>query len=292
MVMSFSKLHTGNFPRETHFSGRWGVKDNNKFKNVIYFKGGARGTRGYQVSLLSNLALGPMFEFEGLSFFTAEHAYMAHRVDAESRERFSVTGDLGCFENMKKNPKTMAWWLKLAFNKKGKNFWEVNSMDGQIAKQATKEDACKILKLKIVTKTLPSNDEEWELWKFILSAKFAANANARDVLLASDNCLLVETARFQPELSKWGGLVKNGVLLGNNTMGRYLCRVREMIKNQQSTGGPAKEKSAEVSDQDENSDVEQRTAGKYDDDDSDVEQPTAGTYDDDDSDEDIIYISD
>ena len=252
-----------------------------------------RSKTGYQVSLLSNLALGPMFEVDGIFYFTAEHAYMAQRVDAESRERFSITGDLGCFDNMRKNPKTLAWWFKLSFNKKGTNFRENNGMDGQIAKQATKEDACKILKIKIVTKTPPKEDERWALWNIILSAKFTTNVEARKVLLASENCLIIETARRHPEASKWGGLVQNGQLLGKNTMGRYLCRVRDMIKNGQSVEDPVNKESKKDSERDEDSDVEQRTAGMYDDDDdSDLQQRTPRSRRIDEDDYEIIYISD
>jgi hypothetical protein len=257
----FSKVHTGNFGRETLSEGYWGVKDEKKFKKFVYFtssvkdskkmkkfvyfKAGVKSKTGYQVSLLSNLAVGPQFEFNGLFYYSAEHAYMSVRVDAESRERFSINGDLGCFENMK-NLNTMAWWNNLPFNKKASNLWCINGMDGQIATQATKYESCKMLGIKLVTQSINPN-EEWELWNKILSAKFAANKNARDVLLASDNCLLIETARRQPGKSKWGGLVKDGVLLGKNTMGRYLCRVREMIINEESASDSKKHKSTEDS---------------------------------------------
>jgi predicted NAD-dependent protein-ADP-ribosyltransferase YbiA (DUF1768 family) len=244
-MVKFNQVHSCDLPRETYFSKGWGVKPDNRFKNYIYFKAGARCKAGFQVSLLSNLARGEMFEFEGRSFLTAEHAYMAQRVDVESRERFTINGDLGCFDNMKNNKKTLAWWMALDMNKTKKNkdinFWDLHKMDGQIAKAATKEQSCKILGIKIITK-MPApamtadnkNEEEhkeWRLWKNILLAKFRACDDARNVLLASDKHLLIETARFQPQGSKWGGLVKDGVLLGDNKMGRYLCRVRSIIQN-------------------------------------------------------------
>ena len=238
---------SGSFPKETcdkdltENDDEWSV--NKKHIGFLYFKAGVSASKGLNVALLSNLATVTPFEYKGYKFGNAESAYMADRLHPSDRWRLSISGDLGSFKNMKASPKTLSWWNNLKFNQKKPdtvaNFWEANNMSGIIAKQATKEDSCRQLLLLLDHKPRPSKAEEWTIWREILEAKYRADVDAMTVLMATGDCLLIETAKNlgrkeqhggAAQTSKWGGLVKDGVLLGENTMGRYMCRVRTILQ--------------------------------------------------------------
>jgi predicted NAD-dependent protein-ADP-ribosyltransferase YbiA (DUF1768 family) len=239
-------VKAGNFPKETcakdstEIDDKWSAND--KHTSFIYFKAGVGASNGLNIALLSNLATVTPFEYKGYKFGSAENAYMAVRLHPSDRWRLSTGGDLGSFKNMKNSPKTMSWWNNLKFNQNRKspiNFWEANNMSGIIAKQATKEDSCHQLLLLLDQKPRPSKAEEWTIWREILEAKYRADLSARTVLVATGDSLLVEMAKnlgrtakhgAAAPTNKWGGLVKDGFLLGENTMGRYMCRVRTILQ--------------------------------------------------------------
>ncbi|KAJ1468519.1 hypothetical protein T484DRAFT_1855019 [Baffinella frigidus] len=259
MPATSTKKHTiknmkpGTFPKETFHGGPapFGTVDNQwqateTHCGFLYFKAGTPSASGPNISLLSNLATVKPFNFDGHVFQSSEAAYMAQRLHTDSKYRLSIKGDLGSFKNMRLTEKSIKWWKKLPFNNsKKKNgdekdeFWHKNRLSGIISKQATKPESASSLGLQMSQGPRPNKAHEWDIWREILLAKYTADTAARTALLATDNCLLVETAKSlarktkpggTPETSKWGGLVKDGVLLGENTMGRYLCRVRTILK--------------------------------------------------------------
>lgn len=239
-------VKTGSFIKETYSASDNQWKESGTYHKFLYFRAGPPSAAGPNVSTLSNLATSKPFSYNGHVYQSAESAYMAQRVHTDSKHRFSIKGDLGSFKNMRLTPATNAWWNSLALNRQTRkdgsvkdNFWHANRMSGQIAKQATKADACRTLGLRMSQKPRPSKTEEWDMWRDILTSKYTADASAKATLLATEGCLLVETAKGlghtnTQETSKWGGLVtKEGVLLGENTAGRYLCRVRTMLLRSQ-----------------------------------------------------------
>jgi hypothetical protein len=247
-ILKFRNLRPGNFPREICFNVGSNTEDDWNISGThvgfIYFKAGRSAATGPNITLLSNLATVSPFFHGGFEYENAESAYMSRRVCAQDRYRFSIHGDLGSFEGLNATPSTKQWWAGLKFNQtksEGVGFWEKNKMAGIIAKMSTKEDAYVQLGLTLDHGARPSKSDEWTLWCQILKAKYNADYNAKRVLLMTGDCLLIETDKslgrlFKPEgvqrRSKWGGLVKDGVLLGDNRMGQYMCRVRTILQNQ------------------------------------------------------------
>lgn len=173
---------------------------------------------------LSNFALiKDGIEFDGLIFYSTEHAFQAQKYIQEQRIRFSIEGDLGNTDS----------GFQLVFGdkwEKKKQFWMKKDNIGIIAKMATN--------IKIGTKLGLIRDEHFssthELWIELLTIKFNI-VEFKTILKNTENNYLLEFDRgskrmyLKNNISIWSGLIEDNILYGNNLMGKYLMIVRLTI---------------------------------------------------------------
>ena len=170
---------------------------------------------------LSNFALiKDGIEFDGLIFYSTEHAFQAQKYIKEQRIRFSVEGDLGNIDS----------GFKLVFGdewEKKKKFWMKKDNIGIIAKIATNIKIGK--KLGLIRDINFSSTNE--LWIEILTLKFNI-IEFKNILKNTKNKYLLEFDRgakrmyLKNNISIWSGLIENDILYGNNLMGKYLMIIR------------------------------------------------------------------
>ena len=170
---------------------------------------------------LSNFALiKDGIEFDGLIFYSTEHAFQAQKYIREQRIRFSVEGDLGNIDS----------GFKLVFGdewEKKKKFWMKKDNIGIIAKIATNIKIGK--KLGLIRDINFSSTNE--LWIEILTLKFNI-IEFKNILKNTENKYLLEFDRgakrmyLKNNISIWSGLIENDILYGNNLMGKYLMIIR------------------------------------------------------------------
>jgi predicted NAD-dependent protein-ADP-ribosyltransferase YbiA (DUF1768 family) len=170
---------------------------------------------------LSNFALiKDGVEFDGLIFYSTEHAFQAQKYTKEQRIRFSIEGDLGNADS----------GFKLVFGdewEKKKKFWMKKDNIGIIAKMSTN--------IKIGTKLGLIRDVNFlstnELWIELLTTKFNI-IEFKNILKNTKNKYLLEFDRgakrmyVKNNIPIWSGLIEDGILYGNNLMGKYLMIVR------------------------------------------------------------------
>jgi predicted NAD-dependent protein-ADP-ribosyltransferase YbiA (DUF1768 family) len=170
---------------------------------------------------LSNFALiKDGIEFDGLIFYSTEHAFQAQKYVKEQRIRFSVEGDLGNTDS----------GFKLVFGdewEKKKKFWMKKDNIGIIAKMATN--------LKIGTNLGLIRNVNFsstnELWIELLTIKFNI-IEFKNILKNTKNKYLLEFDRgakrmyLKNTIPIWSGLIDEGILYGNNLMGKYLMIIR------------------------------------------------------------------
>lgn len=94
---------------------------------------------------------------------------------------------------------------------------------GIIAKMVTTK------KIKIGLTRDNSFQSTYELWELILLEKFN-NETFRSILLNTGDKYLLEFSRKAKKGSFWGGLIEDNILYGENTMGKYLMKIRDLIK--------------------------------------------------------------
>jgi len=160
--------------------------------------------------------------YDGLKYCSTEHAFQAQKYQKSDRFRFSVNGDLGNIDNLDN-------MFRLVFGDKWeskKKFWMKKSNVGIVAKMATNPTIGKKLGLKR-DDNFKSTDE---LWLSVLSLKYEIPM-FKELLISTENAYLVEFDRAaKHRLSKWGGIVdENGVMFGDNLMGKYLMTIRDKI---------------------------------------------------------------
>jgi len=170
---------------------------------------------------LSNFALiKDGIEFNGLIFYSTEHAFQAQKYIKEQRIRFSIEGDLGNIDS----------GFKLVFGdewEKKKNFWMKKNNIGIIAKMATNIKIGKKLGLIRDINFLSTN----ELWIELLNLKFNI-IEFKNILKNTKNKYLLEFDRgakrmcLKNNIPIWSGLIENDILYGNNLMGKYLMIIR------------------------------------------------------------------
>jgi hypothetical protein len=109
--------------------------------------------------------------------------------------------------------------------------WSKYNLIGIMAKLASNADYAKALglvnKMDFQREFLDPADEE-AIWLCLLRLKYANNPGMRQKLLDTGARTLVEFDKGAARRgAHWGGLIKNGILYGDNVMGKYLMHVRE-----------------------------------------------------------------
>ena len=176
-------------------------------------------------------------EFEGRLYPTTEHAYQAeYRVDERDRHRFAVGGDLASIET----------GIPLVADKKGTvaskvKHWSAKgnrpAMPGIVAKMAVHPKRAKRLKIRLCKSKDDPRDmvEIKSIFKAVLLSKYRRNPLLRYKLLATGDVPLVEFSRSAKRESDagrpplWTGMVKDGMLYGQNLMGNMMMGVRDQL---------------------------------------------------------------
>lgn len=152
--------------------------------------------------------------FNGLKYNSTEHAFQAQKYIESDRYRFSIDGDLGTWEGFS------------LVNSKDINFWKKKDNIGIIAKMATNIKIGKKLGLTID----PNFKSTIDLWIDILLLKYK-KSEYKNILLNTGDSYLIEFDRgSKVKGSKWGGIIEDGVLYGDNRMGIYHMIIRKLIK--------------------------------------------------------------
>tara|TARA_B100001996_G_C18577235_1_gene560811 strand:- start:285 stop:815 length:531 start_codon:yes stop_codon:yes gene_type:complete len=150
-------------------------------------------------------------EYEGKVYASVEHCFQAQRYGEEDKKRFTKEGDLGTWEGFEK------------VSKKSDEYWRKKRNIGIIAKMATNKENVLGLKREYEIK------DGYELWEPMLKEKFK-DERLRKILMDTKEEELVEFDRFaNTRGSYWGGSVIDGKIVGTNTMGKYIMRVRKEI---------------------------------------------------------------
>lgn len=152
--------------------------------------------------------------FRGLKYNSTEHAFQAQKYILSDRKRFSSDGDLGNWDGFK------------LVSDKDVNYWKKKDNIGIIAKMAT--DKKRGLKLGLTrNEEFESNDE---LWIELLLLKYNI-CEYKQILLSTKDSYLLEFDRgAKKRNSTWGGIIENGVLYGDNLMGKYHITVRNTLR--------------------------------------------------------------
>ncbi len=155
-------------------------------------------------------------------FPSSEHLYQACKALPEHAEEFCVSSPIGeltekgfVFAGAK--PEKAAAKVK---------FWSRTRAVGILAKMRIE-----MLKKQGATRSL-SGEECYRVFKQILIAKFVQDPFARAALEATGDAYLLEFVRSAGMDGKnelWGGIEKDGYIIGNNQMGALIMEVREIL---------------------------------------------------------------
>ena len=175
---------------------------------------------------LSNFA----FISDGLNVFgeiyiSSEHAFQSRKYLDEDKGKFNSEG---IFSNVREGFITV-FSEEEADNKK--NYWLGKGNVGILAKMATNEKVGKRLGLKRDF----SFKSTYQLWEEILLAKFRKEEFKKLLLSTGDSYLLEFSRGAKNNVERgvkevWGGIVDNNVLYGDNLMGKYLMKIRDIIR--------------------------------------------------------------
>jgi bifunctional polynucleotide phosphatase/kinase len=147
-------------------------------------------------------------EYDNLTYPSLEHAYVAQFVELKTREKFTINGKYS-----DKN------------DKKYTDMFKRKKMIGILAKKYRKNEEIKFSmdiedKTKLMYKLLKIKYQDQELCKLLIS---------------TDNKYLLEFGRNADKNSYWNGKVKNNEIIGKNTLGILLMKLRKKIeKNEKS----------------------------------------------------------
>lgn len=176
-------------------------------------------------------------EFKGRWYPTLEHLYQSeYRVDEQDRDRFAEGGDLASMET----------GMALVADKKDDvakkiKHWSAKgnrpAMPGIVAKMAVHPKRAK--RLGITLRKLKDDPRDMveikSIFKAALLSKYRRNPLLRHRLLSTGDATLVEFdrgARRECEAGRpplWTGMVKDGVLYGQNLMGNMMMEVRDEL---------------------------------------------------------------
>ena len=165
--------------------------------------------------------------YENKLYPSLEHIYQSFKFIESDRPRFTKEGDLGSFDAFKKFDGIIV--PKGQYENKRK-YWEKLNCVGIVAKLATNEKRLKGLGLTFKgALSKEFQKESSDAFRKILPLKYAI-PKFRKILLDTGDKMLIEFSRFPNAV--WAGIVKDGVLNGENRMGKLLMEIRENIRNE------------------------------------------------------------
>lgn len=163
------------------------------------------------------------------TYLSSEHAYQSLKTkDRRSADRL---GSLSM--------RAFAQWPKgrgkvVDMYEKKQAYWGSRGSVGIVALMAAKLDGAvaeQALGITLTRAWTPARDFDTQLqiWEPILKAKFEQNDEARALLASTAPYTLVEAARFRRPSNYWNAYIQkaDGVLVGENMMGRLLQHVRD-----------------------------------------------------------------
>jgi predicted NAD-dependent protein-ADP-ribosyltransferase YbiA (DUF1768 family) len=172
----------------------------------------------YPLHRLSNFATADVF-VNGVHYPSSEHAFVATKLFKPEFKYMLETGEsLGSRYGF-----TVAFGSAKAEAKE--KYWMKKGNIGIIAKVAQS--------MKQYTKShmKDTTEDSFEVWRHILLAKFS-DPVLRDILLSTGTKYLLEFDRGATEDTYWAGKMVDGFVIGNNAMGKYLMRVRQLLREQ------------------------------------------------------------
>ena len=185
-----------------------------------------------KVKMLSNFYKCDI-EYQGEKYNSTEHAYQSLKFIKEDRIRFTKNGDLGNYESIKKYG-NIFYGKKITDEELDKKieYWEKKKCIGIVAKMSSNIKYSKRLGL-----TYDENCDyliNYEKFKEILKIKYNIE-KFKNLLQKTKGRMIIEFGKGAKRLhekninEKWGGLVDNGILYGENTMGKWLMEIRDQI---------------------------------------------------------------
>lgn len=152
-----------------------------------------------------------------LTFPSAEHYYVAYFKCSElnDAERLAIGGDLSTWDGMK----VVYPRLDNATIERKIKYWKRRDMIGIIAKKFGSQ-----FRVRRNRETDTFNE-----WVVVLHYKYHQNKQHRDVLLSTGEKHLVEFDRMAKPETIWGGKVVNGIVVGQNQMGKLMMDARKSL---------------------------------------------------------------
>ena len=174
---------------------------------------------------LSNL-YSCLIEYKGERYNSLEHVYQSLKFKPKQRHRFTVGGDLGDFD-------ALLMFKQVFYTKKTTeqdvykkiDYWGKRNCIGIVAKMASNKKHSKKLGLSYI-------GVDDDVFYDLLKLKFAI-PEFRDLLLDTKDEELVEFSRFaktRPDQEKWGGMIVDGKLYGENKMGKMIMKTRSYLQ--------------------------------------------------------------
>lgn len=205
-------------------------------RKIHYF---GSGTKNKALSNFTKIENNEGIYVQGHYYPTSEHAFQAlDKVHADDRHRLAVGGDLSVIE---------AFALFCSEPAKKIKFWGAKQsspeMTGIVAKMIVNPKHNKKLSTPLRIETRDRQETSDAAMKVlfleILVAKFKASQVYRDAILSVplDIQLIEFNGRAQFETvqkgrpPRWSGMVKNGILYGDNLQGNIQSEIRSMAIN-------------------------------------------------------------
>lgn len=190
---------------------------------MITFYSGAKASH----YLLSNFSACFVY-YEGLWYPSSEHAFQASLVPPGMRENlFSVKSDIA-----ELTPAAfVAVGVPVKDAEKKVKYWAKKNMIGILAKMRINRTRSKL--------TL-SKEECENAFIDILLSKYTLNQEHRKTLLSTGEAFLLEfvrssVAKFDKEgkIDRWGGMMRNGQVVGHNQQGSLQMHVRSILQKEE-----------------------------------------------------------
>lgn len=164
----------------------------------------------------------------GDTFESSEHLWRATQaVDEQSYQRLTSLGTLGTLS-------TQAMKLFYGDDKAASKYdhWIKKNNVGIVAKLAAEFPKRVGMNMNSKLEKLPPLSER-ALWMAILRAKFTQNEEHKQALLGTGDAILYMFdfgAASAQRRAHWGAVEENGILTGDNAMGKYVQAVRDTLR--------------------------------------------------------------